>query len=340
MRDTEPLSMRDHSVARDAIKKRRQARATSGIGMACAEAAQSPSTHHPRTPHGSTQPPPPLPPLPTLAGCTPNKPNAGTRPSSSSSSFLIHDADEVVDACRGPPVLGAICDALWLVLGPWRIHLEWEKEVVCLAEVRAHVVQFVDDVLNAHKPLLSQSVFHQLVARECDPPLLVLREPSLQYQVSHRLQVWHAVYDVWRNQPKHFDAPTNSLDEGSRVDLVKTKSFQDTFCLGICCIHSLDSYRQNQLPFQILHGYSLLSLTVKSSLAPTRSPMLRDEAAAFLKSFPVFGFLLARSFASRSSLPALISAVVFRLRSTFSGTTGCPRTCVELAFILAIAPPL
>jgi len=109
----------------------------------------------------------------------------------------------------------------------WVGQLEGPQEVVCLLEVGADGVDFVDQVLDADDAVFAEVVLDDLVVGQGDALLVDLAVAALVDELAHGLEVGVAPGDVGVDDGQHLLRGLGEAHEDAVVDLQETQELQD-----------------------------------------------------------------------------------------------------------------
>jgi hypothetical protein len=126
-------------------------------------------------------------------------------------------------------------------------QLEGPQEVVCLLEVLANGLDFVDEVFHGVDVLLSEGLAHDLVAGEGDSLLVDLAETALEDQLSDGFPRRIAESDVGLHSSEQVGGGLVNSHEDSVVDLSQSKDPEDSEDLGVELVNTSDPDDEGEL---------------------------------------------------------------------------------------------
>lgn len=106
-------------------------------------------------------------------------------------------------------------------------QLEWPQEIASLLEVGTGREDFMDEIFDAHDPILAQRLFNDVVIRKSNARSVHLSVTSLVNQLADGFDIRISVGDIGINDFQHLRRGLGELDEHATVDLKETEKLQD-----------------------------------------------------------------------------------------------------------------
>lgn len=129
----------------------------------------------------------------------------------------------------------------------WATKLDWVQAVVGLLEVIAYGVDLVDEVLDAVKSEVSQTLLNSAVLGDLDSLAVIFDSTSLVHQLLDGILGWVAPGDEWVGNAEHLNTGLVESDKNAVADLSESQKLEDLLGLWRDLVDTTDSNDHSQL---------------------------------------------------------------------------------------------
>merc|ERR1711887_90149 len=162
---------------------------------------------------------------------------------------LVHFHGELVDVFLAVTKVTTL-DEVVGDLSPatsWATKLDWVQAVVGLLEVIAYGVDLMDEVLDAVKSEVSQTLLNSAVVGDLDSLAVIFDSTSLVHQLLDSILGWVAPGDEWVGNAEHLNTGLVESDKNAVADLSESQKLEDLLGLWRELVDTTDSNDHSQL---------------------------------------------------------------------------------------------